>query len=166
MELARARSSRIGDTKYQIYCEGQVSPFIVLSLSLLSPFHPSTCWWFRWRSGAAAEERGVPCANLGEWALSSDPSLPPLPYFTGELVSILCPSLCCRPMLVTPPQCLQCPDQTSGCHWQRERESSRQTDVLTLMCLIRCKVETPIHDSIRELLTWECKEHGVKSWMC
>jgi hypothetical protein len=25
------------------------------------------------------------------------------------------------------------------------------------------KVETPIHDSIRELLTWECKEHGVKS---
>ena len=25
------------------------------------------------------------------------------------------------------------------------------------------KVETPIHDSIRELVTWECKEHGVKS---
>jgi hypothetical protein len=25
------------------------------------------------------------------------------------------------------------------------------------------KVETPIHDSIRELLTWECKKHGVKS---
>ena len=25
------------------------------------------------------------------------------------------------------------------------------------------KVETPIHDSIRELITWECKEHGVKS---
>ena len=25
------------------------------------------------------------------------------------------------------------------------------------------KVEAPIHDSIRELLTWECKEHGVKS---
>ena len=24
------------------------------------------------------------------------------------------------------------------------------------------KVETPIHDSIRELVTWECKEHGVK----
>jgi hypothetical protein len=24
------------------------------------------------------------------------------------------------------------------------------------------KVETPIHDSIRELITWECKEHGVK----
>jgi hypothetical protein len=23
------------------------------------------------------------------------------------------------------------------------------------------KVETPIHDSIRELVTWECKEHGV-----
>jgi hypothetical protein len=23
------------------------------------------------------------------------------------------------------------------------------------------KVETPIHDSIRELITWECKEHGV-----
>jgi hypothetical protein len=27
----------------------------------------------------------------------------------------------------------------------------------------RVKVETPIHDSIRELVTWECKEHGVKS---
>jgi hypothetical protein len=26
-----------------------------------------------------------------------------------------------------------------------------------------CKVETPIRDSIRELVTWECKEHGVKS---
>jgi hypothetical protein len=26
----------------------------------------------------------------------------------------------------------------------------------------RTKVETPIHDSIRELITWECKEHGVK----
>jgi hypothetical protein len=26
-----------------------------------------------------------------------------------------------------------------------------------------CKVETPIHDRIRELVTWECKEHGVKS---
>ena len=25
------------------------------------------------------------------------------------------------------------------------------------------KVETPIHESIRELITWECKEHGVKS---
>jgi hypothetical protein len=23
------------------------------------------------------------------------------------------------------------------------------------------KVETPIHDSVRELVTWECKEHGV-----
>jgi hypothetical protein len=22
-------------------------------------------------------------------------------------------------------------------------------------------VETPIHDSVRELITWECKEHGV-----
>jgi hypothetical protein len=25
------------------------------------------------------------------------------------------------------------------------------------------KVETPIHDNLRELVTWECKEHGVKS---
>jgi hypothetical protein len=25
------------------------------------------------------------------------------------------------------------------------------------------KVETPIHDNIRELITWECKEHGMKS---
>ena len=28
------------------------------------------------------------------------------------------------------------------------------------------KVETPIHDNIRELITWECKEHGLKSCMC
>jgi hypothetical protein len=26
---------------------------------------------------------------------------------------------------------------------------------------LKDKVETPIHDSIRELVTWECKEHGV-----
>jgi hypothetical protein len=25
------------------------------------------------------------------------------------------------------------------------------------------KVETPINDNIKELVTWECKEHGVKS---
>jgi hypothetical protein len=25
------------------------------------------------------------------------------------------------------------------------------------------QVETSIHDNIRELVTWECKEHGVKS---
>jgi hypothetical protein len=25
----------------------------------------------------------------------------------------------------------------------------------------RAKVETPIHDNIRESVTWECKEHGV-----
>jgi hypothetical protein len=25
------------------------------------------------------------------------------------------------------------------------------------------EVETPIHDSISELVTWDCKEHGVKS---
>ena len=28
------------------------------------------------------------------------------------------------------------------------------------------KVETPTHDNIRELVTWEGKEHGVKSYMC
>jgi hypothetical protein len=27
----------------------------------------------------------------------------------------------------------------------------------------RFKVETPIHDNIRDLVTWECKEHGMKS---
>jgi hypothetical protein len=26
---------------------------------------------------------------------------------------------------------------------------------------VSCKVETPIHDNIRESVTWECKEHGV-----
>jgi hypothetical protein len=25
------------------------------------------------------------------------------------------------------------------------------------------KVETPVYDSIRELVSWECKEHGVES---
>jgi hypothetical protein len=30
--------------------------------------------------------------------------------------------------------------------------------------MICIKVETPIHDNIRELVTSECKEHGVKSW--
>jgi hypothetical protein len=29
-------------------------------------------------------------------------------------------------------------------------------------CFLSCKVQTPIHDSIRELVTWECKEHGVR----
>ena len=24
------------------------------------------------------------------------------------------------------------------------------------------KAETPIHNNIRELVTWECKEHGVQ----
>jgi hypothetical protein len=36
-------------------------------------------------------------------------------------------------------------------------------------CVYFCfplKVETLIHDNIRELVTWECKEHGVKSRMC
>jgi hypothetical protein len=28
---------------------------------------------------------------------------------------------------------------------------------------IDIKVETPIHDNMRELVTWECNEHGVKS---
>ena len=103
--------------------------------SLSSPrlSSPSTCWWFRWRSGGGQGLlRRVPCANLGEWALGSDPRFG-LPYFTGELVSILRPSPCCRPMLVTPPsQCLQCPDQISGRHWhshtdtQRERERGRE----------------------------------------
>jgi hypothetical protein len=27
--------------------------------------------------------------------------------------------------------------------------------------MVQTKVETPIHDSIRELITWEFKEHGV-----
>ena len=31
-------------------------------------------------------------------------------------------------------------------------------------CAVReAKVETPIHDNTKELVTWECKEHGVKS---
>jgi hypothetical protein len=29
--------------------------------------------------------------------------------------------------------------------------------------IVHGKVETPIHDSVRELVTSECKEHGVKS---
>jgi hypothetical protein len=30
-----------------------------------------------------------------------------------------------------------------------------------VLSLLWTKVETPIRDSIRELVTWECKEHGV-----
>jgi hypothetical protein len=30
-------------------------------------------------------------------------------------------------------------------------------------CGDEIEVETPIHDNIRELVTWECKEYGVKS---
>ena len=37
--------------------------------------------------------------------------------------------------------------------------------VQVLESLSKSKVETPIHDSIRGLITWDCKEHGVKSWM-
>jgi hypothetical protein len=28
---------------------------------------------------------------------------------------------------------------------------------------LKFKVETPIHDNTRKLVTWECKEHGVES---
>jgi hypothetical protein len=31
----------------------------------------------------------------------------------------------------------------------------------TVSLLVAIKVDTPIHESIRELVTWECKEHGV-----
>jgi hypothetical protein len=31
------------------------------------------------------------------------------------------------------------------------------------MFVANTKVDTPIHDNIKELVTWECKEHGVKS---
>jgi hypothetical protein len=36
--------------------------------------------------------------------------------------------------------------------------------ITMMLVLFACsKVETPIHDIIRELITWECEEHGVKS---
>ena len=35
---------------------------------------------------------------------------------------------------------------------------SANTSCSNLECI---KVETPIHDSVSELVTWECKEHGV-----
>ena len=37
------------------------------------------------------------------------------------------------------------------------------SNVVECFCAILNKVETPIHDSIRELAIGECKEHGVKS---
>jgi len=45
----------------------------------------------------------------------------------------------------------------------------KEVDALELMKIFdvvwfRYKVETAIHDSIRELVTWECKELKVKSW--
>jgi hypothetical protein len=47
----------------------------------------------------------------------------------------------------------------SSMTWQ----SSPLLSSLLLDALLCSKVETPIHDSIRELVSWECKEHGVKS---
>jgi hypothetical protein len=38
----------------------------------------------------------------------------------------------------------------------------QSTEATGFRC-VGVKVETPIHDSVRELVTWECKEHGVKS---
>jgi hypothetical protein len=49
---------------------------------------------------------------------------------------------------------------------QQKAEYSSQLEVEPIPTLpprLNTKVETPIHDSIRELVTWECKEHGVKS---
>jgi hypothetical protein len=37
------------------------------------------------------------------------------------------------------------------------------TRLLDYRCNTSSKLETPIHDNIRESVTWECKEHGVKS---
>ena len=42
------------------------------------------------------------------------------------------------------------------------RPHGRRSQRLSDVGLVR-NVGTPIHDSIRELVTWECKEHGVKS---
>ena len=44
--------------------------------------------------------------------------------------------------------------------------SCNQLQVMYGSSVGRFKVETPIHGIIRELVTWECKERGVKSWMC
>ena len=44
----------------------------------------------------------------------------------------------------------------------RRMSTSNRLDLQTLGSQ-PIKVETPIHDNIRELVTWECKEHGVKS---
>ena len=32
-----------------------------------------------------------------------------------------------------------------------------------LLTMDKFKVETPIHDNIGEMVTWECKEHAMKS---
>jgi len=45
--------------------------------------------------------------------------------------------------------CIKAP---SKCH---------EPDEERLQNKLKCKVDTPIHGSIREWVTWECKEHGV-----
>ena len=42
------------------------------------------------------------------------------------------------------------------------RNRSYHKHIMGIMNDIAPKVETPIHDSMRELVTWDCKEHGVK----
>jgi hypothetical protein len=46
---------------------------------------------------------------------------------------------------------------------QKIKEQDIQTSSDRNLQTIRTKVETPIHDNIKELVTHECKEHGVKS---
>jgi hypothetical protein len=43
------------------------------------------------------------------------------------------------------------------------RHHEAQATKTTVEVQYNTKVETPTHDNIRELVTWECKEHGVKS---
>jgi len=58
------------------------------------------------------------------------------------------------------------PDTTLSTHYVRLFKHQEYLDDFVLILtnwVFGTKVETPIHDNIREFVTWECKEHIVKS---
>ena len=54
----------------------------------------------------------------------------------------------------------------TSAQWTRRTDPLVTDEQVECEKITGCKVETPIHDSIKELVAWECKEHEVKSWMC
>jgi hypothetical protein len=71
----------------------------------------------------------------------------------------------CRAMLLKNANLSATKLVTSGSTNKRMNDSGisgKEKKRIRNVCVVHTKVETPIHDNIRELVTWECKEHGVK----